>query len=95
MKKIIDIITKSLLDLENQDKIVIIQSDVNSISEFIFKKIEHIAINDNISDRELRGLRSLILKAIDDKRFFDWETPILIGLSYEELDNLAKKLPNE
>ncbi|EFO29947.1 hypothetical protein TRICHSKD4_5787 [Roseibium sp. TrichSKD4] len=35
----------------------------------------------------------MILQALSDKRFFDWEMPTLTGLTSEEFKAVANKLP--
>jgi hypothetical protein len=49
----------------------------------------------HLTSSEMAGLRSLVLHAISDKRFFDWEMPTLTGFSAEEFRQIAEKLPRE
>jgi len=57
--------------------------------------VRHIIPNNGLDTLEMLGIRSLILHAIADKRFFDWEMPTLTGFSAEQFKAIADKLPRE
>jgi len=48
-----------------------------------------------LSFGELVGVRNLILHAIGNKQFFDWEMPTLTGFTAAEFERIAEKLPRD
>jgi hypothetical protein len=51
--------------------------------------------NTALSHLELLGVRGLVLHAISDKRFCDWEMPTLTGFTAVEFEGIAEKLPRD
>jgi len=90
---LMQLIKVSLLDLEERGDIVICTSDTAALTKHIYEVISQLVPNEQLSTSELSGLRSLVLLAISDKRFFDWEMPILTGLTSEQFREVAIKLP--
>lgn len=93
--QLINEIRKALNDLEDNGDIVLCPSTPNLPEKKIYDAITTLIPNTPLSSVELYAVRSLILHAIRDKRFFDWEMPTLTGLNAEEFENIAKKLPRE
>ncbi len=89
------IISETLLSLEKEDQLVIISPSPDVLADRIVNDAQIAIPHTGLTQNELFGVRSLILHAIADKRFFDWEMPTLTGFSAEEFDLIARKLPRE
>jgi hypothetical protein len=85
-------IRNALVDLEGRGDIVLCASAPEKPAKYIFDALSEVVPN-NITASELTGLRALVLQAISDPRFFDWEMPSLTGFSAEEFRRIAEKLP--
>jgi hypothetical protein len=88
------IISETLLSLEREDQLVILSSP-DVLADRIVDDAQLVIPHTGLTQNELFGVRSLILHAIADKHFFDWEMPTLTGFSAEEFDQIARKLPRE
>lgn len=81
--------------LDESGEIVVCTGD----SKVIAKKMHDLVLvhvpNTSLSTQELYGVRSLLLEAVKDKNFFDWEMPTLTGFNAEQFQNIADKLPRE
>ncbi|NTF90292.1 hypothetical protein G6L46_24390 [Agrobacterium rhizogenes] len=80
-------IKKALSDLEERGDIVLCPEVPGIVEKHVFDAVRTLLPNAQLTTEELLGLRSLILHAIADERFFDWEMPTLIGFRAEELKN--------
>lgn len=88
-------IGKAITDLEALDELVVCSADPTNCATKIASSVRHIVPNTSLNSSEMLGIRSLILHAIADERFFDWEMPTLTGLSAEQFKAIADKLPGE
>lgn len=86
-------INAALLKLEANGDIVLCSALSDVPAKQIHDAVIELVPNDQISLSEMSALRALVLQAIDDNRFFDWEMPTLTGLTAEEFRALASKLP--
>ena len=87
-------IAKMLGDLEREGELVITCPSIQLIADRVAEAVLAVVPNTSLSLNELSGVRSLILQAISDKRFFDWEMPTLTGFNADEFEQIAKKLPH-
>ena len=92
---LIHAIGKAITDLEALDELVLCSDDPTKCATIIASSVRHIVPNTSLNSSEMLGIRSLILHAIADARFFDWEMPTLTGLSAEQFRAIADKLPRE
>jgi hypothetical protein len=81
--------------LEREGELVITCPSIELIADRIAEAALDVVPNTSLSLLELLGVRSLILHAISDKRFFDWEMPTLTGFSASEFERIAEKLPRD
>lgn len=88
-------IAMELSRLESEGEIVVTCPSVEPLADRIATKVLEIVPNTGLSQIELLGVRSLILHAVSDKKFFDWEMPTLTGFSAEEFSRIAEKLPRD
>lgn len=88
-------IAMELSRLESEGEIVVTCPSVEPLADRIASKVLEIVPNTGLSQIELLGVRSLILHAVSDKKFFDWEMPTLTGFSAEEFSRIAEKLPRD
>ena len=89
------VIATALHELEVEGEIVITSPGVEPLANRIADAVLTIVPHTGLSQLELLGLRSLVLHAVADKRFFDWEMPILTGFSADAFQAIAEKLPRE
>jgi hypothetical protein len=94
-KELHSTIAAELARLERGGEIVITCPSVGPLAERVATAVLGVVPNTGLSPAELYGVRSLILHAISDKRFFDWEMPTLAGFSADEFRQIAEKLPRE
>jgi hypothetical protein len=88
-------IATALGDLEREGELVITSSSVERVADRIAEAALGVVPNTSLSLEELVGVRSLILHAIWNKQFFDWEMPTLTGFSSDEFQQIAEKLPRD
>jgi len=91
--KLQELVSKTIFKLEEEDAIVVCSVDNSYVVNKICDEAAGVLPKEDISTVELIGIRSLILAAISDKRFFDWEMPTLTGFSSEQFREIAEKLP--
>ena len=84
----------ALNHLEKNEEIVVCSANFNRATDSIYEAVLQIVPQTTLTEIELSGLRALTLEAIDDKKFFDWEMPILTGYDTEGFRKIAMKLPN-
>jgi hypothetical protein len=87
-------IERILQSLEERGEIVVCSSTPGRSAKVIAEAVSALVPNAELTASEMQGIRSLILHAVADKSFFDWEMPTLTGLSAEEFRKLADKLPS-
>ena len=87
------VLKSALIELESRGEIVLCSSAPSVPAKFLYDELQRLMPSGSLSTPELTGLRSLIVQAINDKRFFDWEMPTLTGLKAEEFAKIAEKLP--
>jgi hypothetical protein len=85
----------ALIDLEREGEIVVISPSVDPLADRLAETALGVVPSTALSFGELVGVRSLILHAISDKRFFDWEMPTLTGFTAAEFERIAEKLPRD
>lgn len=94
-----DTVTEAILDaltcMEEEEELVITTSVPRQLAGRIRNRIANEVPIPQISKTELTAIRSLIYRAVNDTRFFDFEMPTLTGLTAEEFNDLAAKLPIE
>lgn len=88
-------IASVLGELERDGDLVITSSTLGPVVERIVEAVLGVVPKTSLSQLELLGVRSLILHAISDQRFFDWEMPTLTGFTAAEFGRIAEKLPRE
>ncbi|WP_259779849.1 hypothetical protein [Aestuariispira ectoiniformans] len=86
-------IKESLEELETSGDIVICSTTANIPARLLCDRLSSLVPFDKLSTSELIGLRALVVQAIGNKRFFDWEMPTLTGFKAEEFERIAEKLP--
>ena len=86
-------IKAALSKLEANGDIVLCSALPDAPAKQIHDAVIELLPNDQISLSEMTALRALVLQAVGDNRFFDWEMPTLTGLNAEEFRALASKLP--
>ena len=88
-------IAMALDELERDGDLVITSPSVEPIADRIAQAALSVVPSTELSHLELLGVRSLILHAVSDKRFFDWEMPTLTGFTAAEFERIAEKLPRD
>lgn len=88
-------IHKALISMEEEKELIITTSVPRQLAEKIRVRIADEIPIPPISKSELSAVRSLIFWAVNDSRFFDTEMPSLTGLTAQEFEALAAKLPIE
>lgn len=83
----------ALGELERDGELVVTSSSVEPIADRLAEAALGVVPHTSLSLAELIGVRSLILHAISDKRFFDWEMPTHTGFTAAEFNSIAEKLP--
>ena len=92
-KLLLNAITRALLDLEERGDIVICTNKPDSSARVVYEAVSELVPSDKVTIAELAGIRELILQAVSDQRFFDWEMPTLTGLTSDQFKEVANKLP--
>jgi hypothetical protein len=85
----------ALGELERDGDLVISSSSVEPVADRIAQAVLAVVPNTALSHLELLSVRSLVLHSISDKRFFDWEMPILPGFTAAEFEGIAEKFPRD
>ncbi|HEX8486219.1 hypothetical protein [Sphingomonas sp.] len=89
------VIAIALSQLERDGEIVITSASIEPLADRLVEAALGIVPSTNLSCGELVGVRSLILHAISNKQFFDWEMPTLTGFTAHEFERIAEKLPRD
>jgi hypothetical protein len=87
------VIAAALHKLETEGELVVTCPSIEPLADRVAAAVLAVVPNTGLSQFELLGVRSLILHAVSDKRFFDWEMPTLMGFTAEEFKAIAEKLP--
>lgn len=90
---VLSLVARSLAALEDKNEIVICSETTQSAAKYLAQELMDILPNDKLTTLEMAGLRTLVLQAISDPRFFDWEMPTLTGFTKEQFRKIAEKLP--
>lgn len=88
-------ITKALKKLELDDEIVVCSSEYGRVTSALTAAVQQVLPVPPLTEQEMLGVRSLIIHAIGDENFFDWEMPTLTGFSAAQFKQIAEKLPQE
>lgn len=88
-------IAMALGELERDGDLVITSPSIEPVADRMAQAVLAVVPNTALSHLELLGVRSLVLHAISDKRFFDWEMPTLTGFTAAEFEGIAEKLPRD
>jgi hypothetical protein len=94
-KELIDVVWEALLKLEQENEIVICSASAQKAAQKIASELGYVVPDIGLTATEMYGVRLLILNAIADKRFFDWEMPTLTGFTSQQFMEIAEKLPRE
>lgn len=94
-KTLVQVISETLDALEVSDEITITSDKSEIVAQKIVEAVKLVAPEIGLSSLEMYGVRSIILHAIANKSFFDWEMPTLTGFSAEQFQKIAEKLPCE
>lgn len=85
----------ALIELERDGDIVITSPSIEPLADRLAEAALNVVPSTDLSFDELVGVRSLILHAISNKQFFDWEMPTLTGFTAAEFERIAGKLPRD
>ena len=88
-------IAMALGELERDGDLVITSPNIEPVADRIAQAVLAVVPNTALSHLELLGVRSLVIHAIADKRFFDWEMPTLTGFTAAEFEDIVEKLPRD
>ncbi|MGV1926383.1 hypothetical protein ACQZ6S_13855 [Agrobacterium tumefaciens] len=92
---IIQTIIGALKELEQEDDVILLGPSARKAAEKIAAKLTSMVPNPDLTPEEMHGVRLLILHAISNKSFYDWETPTLTGFTAARFQEIAEKLPRE
>jgi hypothetical protein len=88
-------IATALYQLEVDGELVVTSSSIQLLADRIAEAVYSVVPHTELSLLELIGVRSLILHAVWNKSFFDWEMPTLTGFTADEFKTIADKLPRD
>lgn len=86
-------LARALEALEASGEIVVCRPVSNVAVQSLHDAILDVVPDSNLTATELSGVRALILHAIRDKQFFNWEKPTVTGFTAEQFEAIAKRLP--
>lgn len=86
-------ITEALHELERRGDIVFFTSGAADPASYIFEEVKKFVKNHSLTASELAGIKSLIVQAVNDESFFDWEMSNLTGFNTDGFREIAEKLP--
>jgi hypothetical protein len=86
---------KAVSELERDGEIVVTSPSIQPLADRLAEAALDVVPSSDLSFGELVGVRSLILHAISNKQFFDWEMPTLTGFTAAEFERIAEKLPRD
>jgi hypothetical protein len=90
--KLTSAIAVALRKAEEEEKIVITTSILTDVAKDVAEEVKSAYAGGVLSPDEIFGLCVVLLHAVEDKKFFDWEMPTLSGFKAEEIKRLAIKL---
>lgn len=91
-RELINSIVSALREAEDAGDIVICTAAPERAADLISEKVRAVFTGDIFSPEELFALSGLISQAVSDKRFYDWETPTLLGYTAEEMTELGSRI---
>ena len=91
-KKLTTAISGALKKAEDNDSIVITTSTINDVASSVADEVKKVYAGGVLSPDEIFGLCVVLLHAVEDKKFYDWEMHTLSGFKAEETKQLAIKL---
>jgi hypothetical protein len=94
-RSLIQAIGEAIIELDKVNDLVLCSDDPTKCATKIAASVGHVVPDIGLSSLEMYGIRSLILYAIADKKFFDREMPTLTGFSAEQFKAIADMLPRE
>ena len=94
-QKLSQLIARAIHELEQEDELVVTCPSIDALAGRISEAVLGVVPDTGLTQLELLGVRSLILHAVSDPKFFDWEMPTLTGFSAEEFERIAQKLPRD
>lgn len=86
---------KAVSELERDGEIVVTSPSIQPLADRLAEAALDVVPSSYLSFGELVGVRSLILHAISNKQFFDWEMPTLTGFTATEFERIEEKLPRD
>lgn len=89
------VMANALSELERAGEIVVTSPSIELPADRLAEAALNVVPSTNLAFDELVGVRSLILHAISNKQFFDWEMPTLTGFTAAEFEHIAGKLPRD
>ena len=87
-----DAIVSSLARAEEAGELVICTDAPVDIADRISESVRGVFAGDSFSPDELLALSALIFHATSDKRFYDWEMPVLLGYTAEQMAELGNRI---
>ncbi len=94
-KMLSHVMATALSELERNGEIVVTSPSIEPLADRLAEAALNVVPKTDLSFGELVGVRSLILHAISNKQFFDWEMPTLTGFTAAEFERIAGKLPRD
>ncbi|MBN8807231.1 MAG: hypothetical protein J0I47_03185 [Sphingomonas sp.] len=85
----------TIAELERDGELVVTSPSIEPLADRLAEAALGVVPNTSLSLTEILGVRSLILHAVADKCFFDWEMPTLTGFTANEFEQIAAKLPRD
>ncbi len=89
-------IENCLRELEMRGDIVITTPIISRIVDGLISSFRHtyegMYEEGAFTTSELEAIYSLIFEAVHDERFFDWEKPILTGMTKSQFEALARRI---
>jgi hypothetical protein len=85
-------IVDAVESLEHDNEIVVASSSSGRAASRIYNSVLNAVPNANLTPDEGAAVKSLILHAINDSRFFDWEMPTLTGGTADDFRRIVDKL---
>ena len=90
--RLIKAISAGLVECEEKSDLVITSAIVDNVSQVIAAKVKEEYSGGVISPEETVGVATLIMHAVTNEKFFDWEMPLLCGYTADEFEEIARKL---
>ncbi|MBJ6121486.1 hypothetical protein [Sphingomonas mollis] len=87
------VMADAVSELERDGEIVVTSPSIEPLADRLAEAALNVVPSTELSFGELVGVRSLILHAISNAQFFDWEMPTLTGFTAAEFERIAGKLP--